>query len=106
MKWERKELLGEIYDKAVNGSEYMKQVEYGISKKLEGILSVYKEGLTEQEYMDLEEIVTGGVVVAEKEAFIAGLCYGMQLAREGYSIGSDEILKSVRGFWKGDSEAG
>ena len=81
MKWEQRELFEEIFDKAMVGSEYMKQVEDEIVKKLEGVLSIYKERLDEQEFGILQEIVIGGVVIAEKEAFIAGVYYGIQLLR-------------------------
>ena len=58
-----------------------KQVEDEIVKKLEGVLSIYKERLDEQEFGILQEIVIGGVVIAEKEAFIAGVYYGIQWLR-------------------------
>jgi hypothetical protein len=83
MEWKNKELLEEIYDKAVSGSEYMKQVEIEVSKELKAILSEYKDTLPEQTYMKLEEIVVGGAVAAEKVSFIAGIRYGMRLLKEG-----------------------
>lgn len=89
MGGERKGLLEEIYDKAVNGSEYMAQAEYEINKELKPFLAAYKEKLSEQAYMDLEEIVVGGVVAAEKAAFIAGVRYGMRLSAEGRIIGGE-----------------
>lgn len=82
---ERKRILEEIYDKAANGSEYMGYVEREVSRQLETLLSVYKGELTEEEYIKLEEIVVGGAVIAEKVAFIAGICYGMKLSWEGLS---------------------
>ena len=83
MEWKNKELLEEIYDKAVSGSGYMQQVEHDVSRELKEMLSGYKEKLPEQTYMKLEEIVVGGAVAAEKVSFIAGVCYGMRLLEEG-----------------------
>lgn len=83
MEWKDKELLEEIYDKAVSGSEYMDQVECEINRKLKAILSEYKATLPEQTYMKLEEIVVGGAVAAERASFIAGVKYGMRLLEEG-----------------------
>lgn len=80
---ENKELLEEIYDKAVSGSEYMQQAEREVSKELKALLSEYKQTLPEQTYMKLEEIVVGGAVAAEKVSFIAGVRYGMRLLEEG-----------------------
>lgn len=83
MELENKELLEEIYDKAVSGSEYMQQAEREVSKELKALLSEYKQTLPEQTYMKLEEIVVGGAVAAEKVSFIAGVRYGMRLLEEG-----------------------
>lgn len=83
MEWKNKELLEEIYDKAVSGSGYMQQVEREVSRELKELLSEYKENLPEQTYMKLEEIVVGGAVAAEKVSFIAGIRYGMRLLEEG-----------------------
>ncbi len=87
MNWECKELIEEIYDKAVSGSEYMKQVECEIGRQMDGILYAYKQSLPEQKFTELEEIVTGGTVIAEKVSFIAGICYGLRLFMEGLSDG-------------------
>ena len=76
-------LLEEIYDKAINGSYYMKQAECRIARKLEPVLSKYRETLPEQTFAELEEIITGSTVIAEKVSFIAGIRYGMQLFMEG-----------------------
>ncbi len=82
MKWEEKNILEEIYDKAVSCSEYLGDVESKINLKLETLLCAYKRMLPALEYMELQEIVVGGTVVAEKEAFIAGICYGTRLFME------------------------
>lgn len=82
-------LLEEIYDKAISDSGYMKQVEYEIARKLEPVLSGYRETLTEQKFAELEEIVNGSTVITEKVAFIAGIRYGMQLLVEGVSTGNN-----------------
>lgn len=84
-----KKLLKEIYDKAVNGSEYMRNVESEVNRQLEALLSVYKEKISENDYIKLEEIVVGGVVVAERVAFIEGIRYGMRLFMEGCVIQQD-----------------
>ena len=78
-----KKLLEEIYDEAVNGSEYMRNVESEANRQLEALLSVYKEKISENDYIKLREIVVGGVVIAERAAFIEGIRYGMRLFMEG-----------------------
>ena len=84
-----KKLLEEIYDEAVNGSEYMRNVESEANRQLEALLSVYKEKISENDYIKLREIVVGGVVIAERAAFIEGIRYGMRLFMEGCVIQSD-----------------
>lgn len=92
MEWKNKELLEEIYDKAVSGSGYMQQVEREVSRELKELLAGYKEKLPEQTYMKLEEIVVGGAVAAEKVSFIAGIRYGMRLLEEGLCAERKERL--------------
>lgn len=84
-----KKILEEIYDKAINGSEYMRNMESEANRQLEALLSVYKEKISENEYIKLEEIVVGGVVIAQKVAFIEGIRYGMRLFMEGCVIQPD-----------------
>lgn len=86
---ERKKILEEIYDKAIEGSVYLERVEYAVNKELGILLSVHRERLPEQMYARLQEIVVSGAIVAEKAAFIEGVCYGMQLSREIYHIDID-----------------
>lgn len=82
---EHKELLEEIYDKAVNGSECMELVECEINRQLDNVLSPYRQKLPEQTFMELHEIVVGGTVIAEKVSFMAGIRYGIRLLMEGIS---------------------
>lgn len=86
---ERKGILEEIYDKAVEGSVYMERIEYAVNQQLDILLSVHRERLPEQMYTRLQEIVVSGAVVAEKVAFIEGVCYGMRLSKEIYPIDTD-----------------
>lgn len=88
-------LLEEIYDKAISGSEYMKQVECEISRQLEPVLSDYKEKLPEQTFLELEEIVVGGTVAAEKASFIAGVIYGLNLFKEGCHAEAGEMPEFI-----------
>lgn len=96
MKWGGKGILEEIHDKAVSGSEYMTCVEEKINLQLDPLLSTYENQISDREYEKLREIVVGGVVVAEKEAFIAGVCYGAQLFMEVYGIETGYEVKKDR----------
>jgi len=100
VKMEHKGLLEEIYDKAVNGSDWMKAAEHEINRQLDDALSIYRQKLPEQTFTELREIVVGGTVIAEKVSFLAGIRYGMRLLMEGSSCEMPGIMEIKADFDK------
>lgn len=76
------QLMRTLYKEAICNLECMKKVEKVVSREVEQLAAAQKDNMTQTEYEEFRGMLFDVSAVAQEEAFLAGMRYGMTMLHQ------------------------